>query len=72
MSHDMFLPRLRIVAIEHSQSDLQAMADLLAEGKIKPIVDSVHSFDDVHKAYERIMTGRATGKVVVKVDPTVA
>ena len=38
-------------------------------GKVKPLVDSVFAFEDVPKAYERLMTGRATGKVVVKVDP---
>ena len=40
-------------------------------GKVKGVVDSVFSFEDVQKGYERIMTGRAQGKVVVKVDPTV-
>ena len=34
-------------------------------------MDSVFAFEDVPKAYERLMTGRATGKVVVKVDPNV-
>lgn len=28
----------------------------------------MHGFEDVLGAYERIMTSRATGKVVVKVD----
>lgn len=41
-------------------------------GKVRPVVDSVHAFEDVLKAYERILTKRATGKVVVKVDPTAA
>ena len=40
-------------------------------GKVKGVVDSVFAFDEVQKGYERIMSGRATGKVVVKVDPTV-
>ena len=39
-------------------------------GKVKPLVDSVYSFEDTLKAYERLMTSRATGKVIVKVDPT--
>ena len=38
-------------------------------GKVKPVVDSIYSFDDALKAYERIMTKHACGKVVVKVDP---
>ncbi len=41
-------------------------------GKIRPLVDSVYAFEDALKAYERILTNRATGKVIVKVDPTVA
>ena len=38
-------------------------------GKVKPVVDSTFAFEDVQKAYERILTKRACGKVVVKVDP---
>lgn len=40
-------------------------------GKAKPVIDSVFSFEDALKGYERIMSSRAVGKVVVKVDPTV-
>lgn len=38
-------------------------------GALRPLVDSVHSFDrdGVMKAYERIMSKRAVGKVVIKV-----
>jgi NADPH:quinone reductase-like Zn-dependent oxidoreductase len=43
----------------------------VSEGKVKPIVDSVHNFDDALLAYDRMMSARATGKVVVKVDPSV-
>ena len=44
---------------------------LRATGTVKPYVDSVFEFEDVLKGYERIKEGRAVGKVVVKVDPTV-
>lgn len=40
-------------------------------GEVKPPVDSVHNFEDALNAYDRIKSGRATGKVVVKIDPTV-
>lgn len=40
-------------------------------GKIRPVVDSVYAFEDALSAYARLLTSRATGKVVVKVDPTV-
>lgn len=40
-------------------------------GKLRPIVDEVYAFEDVHSAYMHLMTGHARGKVVVKVDPAV-
>lgn len=49
---------------------LAVMFPTISAGKVKPLVDSVYSFEDALKAYERLQTGRATGKVVVKVDPT--
>ncbi|CAA7265386.1 unnamed protein product [Cyclocybe aegerita] len=42
----------------------------VAEGSLQPIVDSVYDFNDALNAYDRIMSKRATGKVVVRVDPT--
>ncbi|KAJ7130303.1 NAD-P-binding protein [Mycena epipterygia] len=48
---------------------LETVRDLVAKGAVKPIVDSVYSFDQdgVMKAYEKMMSKRAMGKVVVKV-----
>lgn len=37
--------------------------------QIKPRVDSVFEFDDALNAYERILSDRATGKVVVRISP---
>jgi len=39
----------------------------LCAGKVKPVIDSVHKFDDVHSAYDKIMTEHARGKVVIEV-----
>ncbi|TBU45081.1 NAD(P)-binding protein [Dichomitus squalens] len=60
----------KLVSLDAKKNELEAFAKLVEEGKVKPLVDSVFSFEDTLKAYERIKTGRATGKVVVKVDPT--
>lgn len=49
------------------QPKLKEAADFFAKGTFKPIVDQTFAFTDVHKAYERSMSGRAKGKVVVKV-----
>jgi hypothetical protein len=38
-----------------------------AIGKLKPLIDSEHAFEDVLRAYERIMSNRARGKVIVNV-----
>jgi len=45
---------------------LQAVADLVTQGKVKPQVDSVFALSDVQKAYDRLISGRARGKVVVQ------
>ena len=45
-------------------------ADLL-EGKLQVLIDSEYSFEDTLKGFERSMTGRATGKIVIKIDPNI-
>ncbi|KAK3358938.1 hypothetical protein B0T25DRAFT_531542 [Lasiosphaeria hispida] len=40
---------------------------LFAEGKIRVVVDSEWSFEQVHEAYDVLISGRARGKVVVKI-----
>lgn len=40
---------------------------LLAQGKVKPVIDQVFAFEDTPKAYRKLKTGRAKGKIVVRV-----
>ncbi|KAA1471271.1 NAD(P)-binding protein [Dentipellis sp. KUC8613] len=63
--------KFALVTIKVDTEDLNEIQDLLATGKISPRIDSVYNFEDVLPAYDRIMTGRATGKIVVKVDPSI-
>jgi NADPH:quinone reductase-like Zn-dependent oxidoreductase len=37
-------------------------------GKVRPVVDSTFELDDALQAYERLMTNRARGKVIVSID----
>ena len=37
-------------------------------GSLQPIVDSMFAFEDALKAYDRILTARAVGKVAIRVD----
>ncbi|KII89061.1 hypothetical protein PLICRDRAFT_124276 [Plicaturopsis crispa FD-325 SS-3] len=61
----------KFIGVDHKEEDLEALRKLAADRKLKPVTDSVYSFEDVQKAYERIQTHRARGKVVVKVDAKV-
>ncbi|KAI0639459.1 NAD-P-binding protein [Trametes polyzona] len=60
----------RLIMLKPVPEDLKDFARLVEEGKVRPLVDSVFAFEDAPKAYDRLMSKRATGKVVVKVDPT--
>ena len=50
-----------------TKEKLMGLARFVDEGKLKPVVDSVFEFEDVQGAYERMMSNRALGKVVVRV-----
>jgi NADPH:quinone reductase-like Zn-dependent oxidoreductase len=39
----------------------------MGTGKLKCPVDSVFSFEDTLKAFERLQTGKANGKVVIHI-----
>jgi len=56
----------KIFLFKSEKKKLQDLADMISEGKLKVPVDSVFSFEDLPKAYERIMSGRAKGKIVVQ------
>ncbi|KAG8891354.1 hypothetical protein FRB99_003652, partial [Tulasnella sp. 403] len=61
----------RTIRICRTWPDARAVPRLekfVAQGKVKPVIDSVYKFSDVYSAYDRIMSGRAAGKVVVEVD----
>jgi len=60
-------PKWKIVQTSPKQPFFSEFHQLIVEGKVKPIVDSTFEFEDALKAYDRILTGRATGKVVVKI-----
>ncbi|KAJ8494299.1 hypothetical protein ONZ45_g13280 [Pleurotus djamor] len=57
-----------IAGVREERAHLQALGDLIAQGELKGVVDSVFTIEDVVKGYERLMTSRATGKVIVTVN----
>jgi len=59
--------KFKIVLVQPNQADLGAVRDLVANGKLKCPVDSIFSFDDTLRAFDRLRTGRANGKVVISI-----
>lgn len=47
---------------------LAETAKLIEAGKIKAIIDSTYPLDHVQAAFERSMTGRAQGKIIITMD----
>ncbi|MEG1856678.1 MAG: NADP-dependent oxidoreductase [Acinetobacter sp.] len=46
---------------------LSKITELLEAGKIKPVVDKTYTFSKIRDAFEYVNTGRAKGKVVLKI-----
>lgn len=59
--------KLVMLHADNEHDSLKQIAQWLEEGKLKPIIDSEHAFEDALNAYDKIMSGRAKGKVIVKV-----
>ncbi|CAG5141560.1 uncharacterized protein ALTATR162_LOCUS967 [Alternaria atra] len=50
-----------------SADALRQLGEWMKEGKVKAVVDTVFDWDDAPKAFEKLKTGRARGKIVIKV-----
>jgi NADPH:quinone reductase-like Zn-dependent oxidoreductase len=59
--------KLQYVFFNNVQSWLVQLGEWIREGKIKVVLDSTFEFEDAVKAYEKLRTQRARGKVVVHV-----
>ncbi len=49
-------------------SRMVAMAQLVEEEAFKAVIDSTYKFTDVLDAYDRMMSRKVTGKVVIEVN----
>ena len=55
------------VAWTPSSADLDILSGWVHDGRLKPVIDSVFSLDDVRKAHERSESLRAVGKIVLQI-----
>jgi alkaline phosphatase D len=56
-----------MVVGQGSKSNLQQLGQWMQENKLKPVLDEVYEWEDAPKAYAKQKTGRAKGKIVIKV-----
>jgi NADPH:quinone reductase-like Zn-dependent oxidoreductase len=57
--------RLLLLTARSSREDLEALGELLADGRVTPAVDSAHPLADARTALERLDRGQVRGKVVI-------
>lgn len=46
--------------------DLNRILELVSAGQLKPQIDRIYPFDEVHQAHERLQTGQQIGKIVLE------
>jgi NADPH:quinone reductase-like Zn-dependent oxidoreductase len=51
-----------------NKKDMTVLRDLIAAGKVTPVIDRTYKLSEVGKAVEYLETGRARGKVVITMD----
>ena len=54
--------------VEPTNQCLDYVRCLVEEGKVRPIIDSVFSFNEIKDAYQQVTGGHVRGKVIVKMD----
>ncbi|GAA6064349.1 hypothetical protein JCM10212_004675 [Sporobolomyces blumeae] len=65
-----FGPRYRCIMLDSKKEYLDELDALVNAGKLDVVVDSVFAFDEVPQAFEKLNSGRARGKIVVRVKDT--
>jgi NADPH:quinone reductase-like Zn-dependent oxidoreductase len=60
--------RFHFLRYKSNTQDFESIGRWMREGKVKTVVDSTFEWRDVPKAFERLRTGRARGKVIVRVE----
>ena len=62
-----FVRHLRPLASEPNQADLQFLTELIAAGRITPVIDKTFPLSEVSDAIRTLHAGKAQGKLVITV-----
>ena len=57
----------RFLGVASKYDDFVQIGQWMKEGKVRSVIDSAFDFSDGPKAYEKLRSGRAKGKIVVHV-----
>ncbi|KAJ0109633.1 hypothetical protein J7T55_014195 [Diaporthe amygdali] len=57
--------KFAMIMTKQSHEGLAKIGEWMNEGKVKSVIDEVFQYDDAPKAYTKLKTGRAKGKIVV-------
>lgn len=58
---------MRVNIMKASGNQLSEITALITEEKIRPVVDRIFPFNAINEAMAYVETGRAKGKVVIKI-----
>jgi NADPH:quinone reductase-like Zn-dependent oxidoreductase len=58
--------RAAFLRIRPSGDDLAALADLIATGRLRPVIDRVYALDEVRQAHAASQAGHPMGKIVLR------
>jgi NADPH:quinone reductase-like Zn-dependent oxidoreductase len=58
--------KLSTIIMSLGTEDLRFLLELVKEGKLKTVVDSRHPFEKAADAWEKSLSGHATGKIIVE------
>lgn len=59
--------KFKMVVTQQSHDSLARIGEWMKEGKIKGVIDEIFQYEDAPKAYGKLKSGRAKGKIVVVV-----
>ena len=54
-----------LLMVKNDEAQLQRIGGWMKEGKVRAVKDSVFAYEDAPKAFERLKTGRARGKIII-------
>jgi NADPH:quinone reductase-like Zn-dependent oxidoreductase len=53
--------------LKSNQADIATLGEWMQQGKLRVAVDSTYELEDAVKAFERLRSGRARGKIIIHV-----